>query len=85
MLTLGRKRIVPTACGLLKLELSSLSSVSGRGVCFYTIILVLTFCLQIFVALLSFMIILIQFDSAKLNKRDERVTAIDQLYTPTNS
>uniref|UniRef100_A0A182TY57 Gustatory receptor n=1 Tax=Anopheles melas TaxID=34690 RepID=A0A182TY57_9DIPT len=65
LLTLGRKRIVPTACGMLKLELSSLSS--------------------IFVALLSFMIILIQFDSAKLNKRDERVTAIDQLYTPTNS
>ncbi|XP_061496519.1 putative gustatory receptor 59f [Anopheles gambiae] len=85
LLTLGRKRIVPTACGLLKLELSSLSSVSGRVVRFYTLILVLTFCLQIFVALLSFMIILIQFDSAKLNKRDGRVTAIDQLYTPTNS
>uniref|UniRef100_A0A182TC94 Gustatory receptor n=1 Tax=Anopheles maculatus TaxID=74869 RepID=A0A182TC94_9DIPT len=60
MLTLGRKKIVATACGVLKLELSSLSS--------------------IFVALLSFMIILIQFDSAKLNKHNGAVTAIDSLY-----
>ncbi|XP_050073006.1 putative gustatory receptor 59f [Anopheles maculipalpis] len=60
MLTLGQKKIVPTACGILKLELSSLSS--------------------IFVALLSFMIILIQFDSAKLNKHNGAVTALDSIY-----
>uniref|UniRef100_A0A182K3X9 Gustatory receptor n=1 Tax=Anopheles christyi TaxID=43041 RepID=A0A182K3X9_9DIPT len=60
LLTLDRKRIVSTACGVLKLELSSLSS--------------------IFVALLSFMIILIQFDSAKLNKHYGAVTAMDSLY-----
>uniref|UniRef100_A0A182M8G3 Gustatory receptor n=1 Tax=Anopheles culicifacies TaxID=139723 RepID=A0A182M8G3_9DIPT len=61
LLTLGRKKVVSTACGVLRLELSTLSS--------------------IFVALLSFMIILIQFDSAKLNKNSGAVTAIDSLYS----
>uniref|UniRef100_A0A182PHU1 Gustatory receptor n=1 Tax=Anopheles epiroticus TaxID=199890 RepID=A0A182PHU1_9DIPT len=61
LLTLNQKRIVPTACGVLKLELSTLSS--------------------IFVALLSFMIILIQFDTSKLNKHGGAVTALDGLYS----
>uniref|UniRef100_A0A182N7P6 Gustatory receptor n=1 Tax=Anopheles dirus TaxID=7168 RepID=A0A182N7P6_9DIPT len=64
LLTLGRKKIVSKACGVLRLELSSLSS--------------------IFVALLSFMIILIQFDSGNLNKHNGAVTAIDSLYTTTS-
>uniref|UniRef100_A0A182QNK3 Gustatory receptor n=1 Tax=Anopheles farauti TaxID=69004 RepID=A0A182QNK3_9DIPT len=35
---------------------------------------------EIFIALLSFMIILIQFDSSNLNKHNGEVTAIDSLY-----
>ncbi|KFB51110.1 AGAP006713-PB-like protein [Anopheles sinensis] len=60
ILTLNRKDVPYTALGMLKLELSSLSS--------------------IFVALLSFLIILIQFDSSNLNKHKGTVTTMDSLY-----
>ncbi|XP_049542436.1 uncharacterized protein LOC125955351 [Anopheles darlingi] len=60
MLTLIKKDVSVTACGIFKLDMSLLSS--------------------IFAALLSFVIILIQFDKANLNKHSDAVTVVEGLY-----